>query len=209
MIYPDPTIPFYLWTDASGTRLGACLMQEDQKLPKRPLRPVGFASRTLKERETRYTPNELEGLAIIYGLQYFKYMIQGCDIVVVTDHSALKHIMDRKVIKSNRMLHWRVEIADFETLGGSLRFVYNKGAQNHVADALSRGAIDPLELTEAEEELWVASRALLSDPLDSEIPTCAKVKTTATLEKEFHFLDTESIAKALEIGNLRIIILKL
>ncbi len=55
-------------------------------------------------------------------------MIQGCDIVIVTDHSALKHIMDHKVIKSNRMLCWRVEIADFETLGGSLHFVHNKGA---------------------------------------------------------------------------------
>ncbi len=31
LIYPD------LWTDVSGTGLGACLMQEDQKLPKKPL----------------------------------------------------------------------------------------------------------------------------------------------------------------------------
>ncbi|MCP3685502.1 MAG: hypothetical protein GY861_22860 [bacterium] len=40
-------------------------------------------------------------MAVVYGLQYFKYMIQGFDIVVVTNHSALKHIMDRKTIKSN------------------------------------------------------------------------------------------------------------
>ncbi|MCP3681761.1 MAG: hypothetical protein GY861_03635, partial [bacterium] len=85
------------------------------------------------------------------------------------------------------MLRWRVEIADFETLGGSSHFVYNKGAQNHVADALSRGAEDPPELSQAEEELWVASRALLSGSFDSEIPICAVVKKTNRPEKEFHF----------------------
>ncbi|MCP3686293.1 MAG: hypothetical protein GY861_26925 [bacterium] len=96
------------------------------------------------------------------------------------------------------MLHWRVEIADFETLGGSLHFVYNKGAQNHVTDALSRGAVDPPELTQAEEELWVASRALLLESFDSETPTCAVVKKTNSLEKEFHFLDTEAIFKTIK-----------
>ncbi|MCP3685025.1 MAG: hypothetical protein GY861_20375 [bacterium] len=81
------------------------------------------------------------------------------------------------------MLCWRVEIADFETLGGSLHFACNKGAQNHVADALSRGAVDPPELTQAEEELWVASRALLSESFDSETPICAVAKKTNSPEK--------------------------
>ncbi|MCP3683643.1 MAG: hypothetical protein GY861_13240, partial [bacterium] len=122
------------------------------------------------------------------------YLIQGSDIVVVTDHSALKHIMDQRTIKSNRMLHWRVEIADFETLGGSLQFVYNKGAQNHVADALSRGPIDPPELTQAEEELWVASRALFQKIEDSEKKTYVMVRKLSTSENEIHFPDTKSVA---------------
>ncbi len=76
--------------------------------------------------------------------------------------------------------------------------VYNKGAQNHVADALSRGAIDPPELTQAEEELWVASRALLLESFDYEIPICAVAKRTNSLEKEFHFPDTEAIFKTIK-----------
>ncbi|MCP3684021.1 MAG: hypothetical protein GY861_15170, partial [bacterium] len=94
---------------------------------------------------------------------------------------------------------WRVEIADFETLGGSLHFIYNKGAQNHVADALSRGPVDPSVLTQAKEELWVASRALLSDSTEllSKIPTCAMAKKVEKSENEFHFPDLESIAKTI------------
>ncbi|MCP3685503.1 MAG: hypothetical protein GY861_22865, partial [bacterium] len=92
------------------------------------------------------------------------------------------------------MLRWRVEIFNFETVGGSLQFVYNKGAQNHVADTLSRGSVDSPEPTQAEEELWVASsRALFQKMEDSEKKTCAMVKRSPRLENEFHFPDTKSV----------------
>ncbi len=82
------------------------------------------------DRETRYTITELEGLAVVYGLQYYKYLIHGCDTTVVTDHQALKHLMDRKEPHSNRMFQWRLEIADFEVLGGKLTFEYKKGSEH-------------------------------------------------------------------------------
>ncbi len=75
LIYPDPTKPFYLWTNASKTGLGACLMQKDESLNKKPLRPVGYASRSLMDIETRYTATEMESLAVVYALQYWKYII--------------------------------------------------------------------------------------------------------------------------------------
>ncbi len=102
LAYPDSTRPFFLHTDASIHGLGACLMQHD-KNDDRFFRPVGYASRALLDRETRYVISELEGLAVVFGLTYFKWMIQGCDITVVTDHSALIHLLDCKVPKSNRM----------------------------------------------------------------------------------------------------------
>ncbi len=105
----------------------------------------------------------MESLAVVFALQYWKYIIHGCDVTIVTDHQALKHLLDRKEIKSNRMLRWRVEIANFETLGGSLTFEYNKGALHHVPDCLSRAPNpEEPELTEAEEELWVTSKCQTS-----------------------------------------------
>ncbi len=115
------------------------------------------------DRETWYTATELESLAVVFTLQYWKYIIHSCDVMVVTDHQALKHhLLDHKEIKSNRMLHWRVEIADFETLGGSLKFEYNKGALHQVPDCLSRApSLAMLEFSEAEEQLWVASKSIV------------------------------------------------
>ncbi len=112
LAYPDLTKPFYLHTDVSIDGLGVCLMQRDAQQPKY-FHPVGYASRALMDMETQYTITELEGLAVVYGLHYYKYLIHGCDITVVTDHQALKHLMDRKEPRSNRMFRWRLEIADF------------------------------------------------------------------------------------------------
>ncbi len=95
------------------------------------------------------------------------------------------------------MLRWRVELADFETLGGSLTFEYNKGALHYVPDCLSRApnpeepelseaekelyvaskcqtsSLEEPTLTEAEEELWLASRCLTQNLDESEEVQCA------------------------------------
>ncbi len=41
------------------------------------------------------------------------------------------------------MFRWRLEIADFEVLGGQLKFEYKKGLEHKVADCLSRNPVDP------------------------------------------------------------------
>ncbi len=91
------------------------------------------------------------------------------------------------------MLRWRVEIADLETLGGSLQFMYNKGALHHVPDCLSRAPCPGVpELLEAEEELWIASKSLVQQVAQSVIVNVdAKARTRPDVS--FHMPDTESI----------------
>ncbi len=115
--------------------------------------------------ETRYVISELEGLADVFSLTYFKWMIQGCDITVVTDHSTLIHLLDRKVPKSNCMFHWRLQIEDFKCLGGSLKFVYKPDSAQKVPDTLSRNLLlldlVPSELTETDWKRWAAAVVLV------------------------------------------------
>ncbi len=59
------------------------------------------------------------------------------------------------------MFRWRLEIADFEALGGKLKFEYKKGAEHKVADALSWNPVDPPELHTTHEDRWVAAQATL------------------------------------------------
>ncbi len=58
------------------------------------------------------------------------------------------------------MFQWHLEIADFEVLGGQLKFEYKKGSEHKVADALSRYPVDPPELHTTHEDRWVAAQAV-------------------------------------------------
>ena len=78
--------PNMITTDANTKGLGATLWQGqlDGKL-----KPIGFASRFLSDTEKKYAINELELLAVVWGLQHFRLYIYGKPIKVLTDHQSL------------------------------------------------------------------------------------------------------------------------
>ena len=60
--------PNVITTNASTKGLGATLWQEQ---PDGKLKPIGFASRFLSDTEKKYAINELELLAVVWGLEHF------------------------------------------------------------------------------------------------------------------------------------------
>ena len=64
--------PNILTTDASTKGLGATLWQEQ---PNGDLKPIGFASRFLSDTEKKHAINELELLAVVWGLEHFRLYI--------------------------------------------------------------------------------------------------------------------------------------
>ena len=75
--------------DASTKRLGATLWQKQKDGN---LKPVGFASRFLSDTEKKYAINELELLAVVWGLERFRLSIDGKPIEL-TDHQALEPLL--------------------------------------------------------------------------------------------------------------------
>jgi hypothetical protein len=73
--------PFETYTDASSTKLGAVITQDN--------RPIAFFSRKLSETQQKYSVTEIELLAIVETLKEFKEMLWGQDIKVYTDHKNL------------------------------------------------------------------------------------------------------------------------
>ena len=155
LLYPDPSKPFIINTDASRKGLGVCVSQVDPESGKE--RPVAFASRTLNPAEKRYSPTELEGLAVLYALDYFRFLILGKDLIVRTDHRALRELMDCTNPKHDRLYRWRMRLLEYENKG-SLKLEYKPGRTHQAPDALSRCPVDEApEDMEAESTSWLYS----------------------------------------------------
>eukprot|EP00957_Ditylum_brightwellii_P196724 14989115-Ditylum_brightwellii.AAC.1 len=69
LLYPDFSIPFEIYTDASDTQLGAIISQQGM--------PIAFYSRKLNSAQRNYTAMEQELLAIVETLKEFKNIQLG------------------------------------------------------------------------------------------------------------------------------------
>ena len=100
--YPDFEKPFILYTDASGTGLGAVLSQKDEKNRER---VIAYASRSLNKAERNYGITDQECLAIVWAVKHFEQYLGLLHFQIVTDHSALKFLQMSKVL-SGRCARW-------------------------------------------------------------------------------------------------------
>lgn len=126
---PDFNKPFELTTDASNFAIGAVLSQERH--------PITFISRTLTTTEQNYATNEKEILAIVWSLQKLRNYLYGvANLTIYTDHQSLIYSISEKN-PNTKLKRWKNFIAEF---GAEIK--YKPGAQNVVADALSRHQIN-------------------------------------------------------------------
>ena len=99
-------------------------------------RPVSFASRFLNAAEKKYSTNEPEMLAVVWGSEYFRNYIFGRKFTVVIDHKALVSLngnnQKNKTIFS-RLTRWIDRITPFDFV-----IEHMPGAKIGLADYLSR-----------------------------------------------------------------------
>ena len=96
--YPDYNEPFILFTDASYQGLGAVLSQ----LKDNNEHVIAYASRTLTKPETNYSTTELECLAVVWAVKYFRHYIFGTRFTLITDHKALQWLLNSFTINDNK-----------------------------------------------------------------------------------------------------------
>lgn len=134
--YPEPDVPFILFTDASDYALGCVLAQRDRSEDREVV--IAYHSRQFTAAECRYPTTQKEALAIVEGCRHFRpYLLSGA-FTVYTDHRAL-HTVLAWPNPPPRILRWLMVLQEF-----TFTCVYRKGALNLNADALSRLQTDTI-----------------------------------------------------------------
>ena len=80
-------------------------------------------------------------LAVIFALNNFCPSLIGSKVLIYTDHAALKYLLTKKDAKA-RLIRWILLVQEFD-----LQIHDKKGAENVVADHLSRIVIESVQLT--------------------------------------------------------------
>ncbi|CAK9833137.1 Retrovirus-related Pol polyprotein from transposon 297 [Anthophora retusa] len=124
----DPTRETKLHTDASSLGYGAILFQRVDG----DLRVVAYFSRRTTTEESRYHSYELETLAIVNALKYFRVYLLGLNFKIITDCNAVKATGTKKDLIP-RVARWWIFLQDY-----TFELEYRKGKLVEHVDYLSR-----------------------------------------------------------------------
>ncbi|KAL5540766.1 hypothetical protein UlMin_044089 [Ulmus minor] len=128
IVAPDWESPFELMCDASEVAVGAFLGQKRNRV----FHSIYYASKTLQGAQLNYTVTEKELLAVVFAFDKFRSYLVGTKVIVYTDHSAIKYLVEKKDAKP-RLIRWVLLLQEFD-----LEIRDRKGTENQVADHLSR-----------------------------------------------------------------------
>ncbi|WVZ69502.1 hypothetical protein U9M48_018276 [Paspalum notatum var. saurae] len=121
---PDFIQPFLLETDASGSGVGAVLMQGGH--------PLAYVSKALGPKSQGLSTYEKEYLAILMAVQHWRQYLGHTEFIISTDQKSLLQLSEQRL-----HTHWQQKVFS-KLLGLNYKIVYKQGTENRAADALSR-----------------------------------------------------------------------
>lgn len=171
LAHPASNAELRLVCDASDTFVGSVV---EQRIKDGPWKPLGFFSKKLSPAQVKYSTYDRELTAIFLSIKHFRYLLEGCDFEIFTDHKPLIYAFLQKSDKASPRQARQLDlISQYST-----KINHVPGTANVVADALSRvDAIQiPMEIDFKELSELQKSDAELKTLLDSQT-------TSATISK--------------------------
>lgn len=131
LAYPSTDAILTLNCDASNDCIGATLHQTTNLKVNQPL---GFFSKKLTSTQKNYSTYDRELLALYAAVQHFRPLIEGRELIILTDHKPLIYAFTTKSNNTNKESPRRVRQLDF-IAQFTTNIQYLQGNENIVADA--------------------------------------------------------------------------
>jgi hypothetical protein len=142
---PDWSRPMIIQADACDKGIGAILAQRDEQGHEY---VIEYYSYKLTEAERKYSPTELEMLAVLKAVRHFRYYIEYNELTIFSDHHALQYLLSMKLL-SSKHARWILELQPYVN-----KIVHRAGKLMVAADAISRASFLPMELVEERPDGW-------------------------------------------------------
>ncbi|ELR15360.1 pol polyprotein [Acanthamoeba castellanii str. Neff] len=132
LTFPDFKRPFYLHTNTLKLAIGAVLSQWTEEGNKQ---VVAYTNQQLSKSEHNYNVTEWECLSIMFWIEYFHHYLHSSKFHVVTDHTALKWLMDVKE-QRGQLAQWAMKLQPYD-----FEIVYHAGIKHINTHTMTRPPI--------------------------------------------------------------------
>ena len=136
LTYPDPNLPYVLFTDASKYAWACVLTQEKthtlEGKETRLLHPIMHMSGLFRGSQLNWACLTREAYAIYMSIKKLTYYLEDVDVTLRSDHIPLKKFLAKNTLNS-KVNNWAIEISPFR-----MTFEYIKGIKNTLADTMCR-----------------------------------------------------------------------
>ena len=143
---PDPSLPYYIQTDASKIAGAGKIFQKDPETGEE--RILACLSRTFTKAERNYSTIKQEVVALLYTMRSFSYFLEFAPhITILVDAKSILYLRLARE-SSGILLRFSLELSKYDTT-----IVHVAGKDNIVCDNLSRLHKGAVLLADAEKEL--------------------------------------------------------
>ena len=135
LTYPNPNLPYVLFTDASKYAWACVLTQEKTHTCEgkeiKILHPIMYMSGLFRGSQINWACLTKEAYAIYMSIKKLAYYLEDADVTLRSDHLPLKKFLAKNTLNS-KVNNWAIEISPFQ-----ITFEYIKGIKNTLADMMS------------------------------------------------------------------------
>ena len=136
LTYPDPSLPYVLFTDTSKYAWACVLTQEKthdmEGKEVKILHPITYMSGLFRGSQMNWACLTKEAYDISMSIKILAYYLEDADITLRSDHLPLRKFLAKNILNSN-VNNWAIKISPFH-----ITFEYIKGIRNTLADTMSR-----------------------------------------------------------------------
>ena len=132
LTYPNPNLPYVLFTDASKYAWACVLTQEKTHTTEgkeiKILHPIMYMSGLFRGSQINWACLTKEAYVIYMSIKKLAYYLEDADVTLRSDHLPLKRFLAKNTLNS-KVNNWAIEISPFR-----ITFEYIKGIKNTLAD---------------------------------------------------------------------------